>query len=182
MLKLLLSSLSLPKFLPTPIRLKEKLALLPAYWDGVYTVFRLVFPFTKLVPTVSLAPISLSLSCALKVTREPISISPHSFDHRKSRKKVFFFFLHMAPRANYHLLPAALPPSRLTKLKVATDTKLDICCMFSISFVSFIPFLFLVHNFWRQSYKNTKILHNLCLHFARQDGQDQKKTKRKSRN
>ena len=86
-------SLSLPKFLPTPIRLKEKLALLPAYWDGVYTVFRLVFPFTKLVPTVSLAPISLSLSCALKVTREPISISPHSFDHRKSRKKVFFFLL-----------------------------------------------------------------------------------------
>ena len=98
-------------------------------------MFRLVFPFTKLVPTVSLAPISLSLSCALKVTREPISISPHSFDHRKSRKKVFFlsFFLHMAPRANYHLLPAALPPSRLTKLKVATDTKLDICCMFSTS-------------------------------------------------
>ena len=25
--------------------------------------------------------------------------------------------------------------------------------------------------------KNTKILHNLCLHFARQDGQDGKKRK-----
>ena len=28
----------------------------------------------------------------------------------------------------------------------------------------------------------TKILHNLCLHFARQDGQDGKKPERKSRN
>ena len=36
--------------------------------------------------------------------------------------------------------------------------------------VSFIPF-FVFGHFWRQSYKNTKILHNLCLHFARQDGQ-----------
>ena len=27
-----------------------------------------------------------------------------------------------------------------------------------------------------------KILHNLCLHFARQDGQDRKKTERKSCN
>ena len=30
-------------------------------------------------------------------------------------------------------------------------------------------------HFWQQSYENTKILHNLCLHFARQDGQDGKK-------
>ena len=37
-------------------------------------------------------------------------------------------------------------------------------------------FLVFVH-FWRQSYKNTKILPNLCLHFARQDGQDRKKWK-----
>ena len=26
-------------------------------------------------------------------------------------------------------------------------------------------------HFWRPSYKDTKILHNLCLHIARQDGQ-----------
>ena len=32
-------------------------------------------------------------------------------------------------------------------------------------------FWFLVFgNIWRQSYENTKILRNLCLHFARQDG------------
>ena len=47
--------------------------------------------------------------------------------------------------------------------------------------VSFIPF-FVFGHFWRQSYKNTKTLCNLCLHFARQDGQDGKKTERKSRN
>ena len=44
-------------------------------------------------------------------------------------------------------------------------------------------FWFLVFgHFWRWSYKNTKILGNLCLHFARQDGQDGKKSERKSRN
>ena len=34
-------------------------------------------------------------------------------------------------------------------------------------------FFFLVfgHVWWR-SYKNTKMLHNLCLHFSKQDGQD----------
>ena len=32
-------------------------------------------------------------------------------------------------------------------------------------------------HFWRQSYENMKILRNLCLHFARQDGQDGKKRK-----
>ena len=37
-------------------------------------------------------------------------------------------------------------------------------------------FLVFVH-FWRQSYENTKILRNLCLRFARQDGQDRKKWK-----
>ena len=42
--------------------------------------------------------------------------------------------------------------------------------------VSFIPFLVFGH-FWRQCYENTKILGNLCLHFARQDGQDRKKCK-----
>ena len=42
--------------------------------------------------------------------------------------------------------------------------------MFSSSY-----FLFMVFgHFWRRSYKNTKILRNLCLHFARQDGQDGK--------
>ena len=39
-------------------------------------------------------------------------------------------------------------------------------------------FSFLVFgHFCRQSYENTKILRNLCLHFARQDGQDGKKGK-----
>ena len=37
-------------------------------------------------------------------------------------------------------------------------------------------FLVLGH-FWRWSYENAKILCNLCLHFARQDGQDRKKRK-----
>ena len=40
-----------------------------------------------------------------------------------------------------------------------------------LSIVSFIPFLVFGH-FWRQSYKNMKILRNLCLNFARQDGQE----------
>ena len=42
--------------------------------------------------------------------------------------------------------------------------------------VSFIPFLVFGH-FWRRSYKNMKILHNLCLHFTWQDGQEGKKPK-----
>ena len=37
-------------------------------------------------------------------------------------------------------------------------------------------------HFWWASYENTKILSNLCLHSARQDGQDRKKTERKSHN
>ena len=43
-------------------------------------------------------------------------------------------------------------------------------------FPSIFGFLVFAH-FWRQSYKNTKTLHNLCLHFSRQDGQDGKKWK-----
>ena len=42
--------------------------------------------------------------------------------------------------------------------------------MLRSSHFSFLAF----GHFWRQSYKNTKILRNLCLHFARQDGQDKK--------
>ena len=43
--------------------------------------------------------------------------------------------------------------------------------------VSFIPFF--IFGFWSflQIHKNTKILCNLCLYFARQDGQDEKKRK-----
>ena len=44
--------------------------------------------------------------------------------------------------------------------------------------VSFIPFF--IFGFWSlltTKLRNTKILHNLCLHFARQDGQDGKKWK-----
>ena len=44
--------------------------------------------------------------------------------------------------------------------------------------VLFIPFWVFGH-FWRQSYENTKILRNLCLHFARQDGQAGKKPGKK---
>ena len=51
---------------------------------------------------------------------------------------------------------------------------LCLLCYFHLSFV--------FAHFWRQIYKNTKILHNLCLHFARQDWQDEKKTERKSHN
>ena len=39
--------------------------------------------------------------------------------------------------------------------------------MFRSSHFSFLVF----GHFWWWSYKNTKILSNLCLHFARQDGQ-----------
>ena len=43
-------------------------------------------------------------------------------------------------------------------------------------YVTFIPF-FVFGYFRRRSYKNTKMLCSLCLHFARQDGQDGKKWK-----
>ena len=39
------------------------------------------------------------------------------------------------------------------------------------SYVSFLV------TFWLRSYENTKILRNLCLLFARQDGQDRKTRK-----
>ena len=45
--------------------------------------------------------------------------------------------------------------------------------MFRSSHFSFLVF----GHFWQRSYKNTKILRNLCLHFARQDGQEGKKWK-----
>ena len=46
------------------------------------------------------------------------------------------------------------------------------------AFVSYIPNLFFYFgHFWQESYKNMQILCNLCLHFARQDGQDGKKWK-----
>ena len=44
-------------------------------------------------------------------------------------------------------------------------------------------FLFLVFgHFWQRSYENTKILRNLCLHFARQDGQDGQDRKKPKEN
>ena len=56
------------------------------------------------------------------------------------------------------------------------SVKLAISLLFPSSHFSFLVF----GQFWRQSYKNTKILCNLCLHFARQDEQDrQKKSKEK---
>ena len=44
-----------------------------------------------------------------------------------------------------------------------------------LNYVSFIPF-FVFGYFWGCSYEIPKILRNLYLHFARQDGQDRKKT------
>ena len=41
--------------------------------------------------------------------------------------------------------------------------------------VEIIPEVF--GHFWHQSYENAKILSSLCLHLARQDGQDGKKRK-----
>ena len=54
----------------------------------------------------------------------------------------------------------------------------SVSVMFRSSHFSFLVF----DHFWRWSYENTKTLHNLCLHFARQDGQDRKETERKSSN
>ena len=58
---------------------------------------------------------------------------------------------------------------------------MDLQISFEIIFRNYIiicssHFLFLVfgHVWWR-SYENTTILRNVCLHFARQDGQDRKK-------
>ena len=45
--------------------------------------------------------------------------------------------------------------------------------MFCSSHFSFLVFA----QFWWRSYENTIILHNLCLHFAQQDGQDGKNRK-----
>ena len=42
--------------------------------------------------------------------------------------------------------------------------------MFRSSHFSFLVF----GHFWGRSYENTKILRNLCLHFARQDGKKRK--------
>ena len=46
--------------------------------------------------------------------------------------------------------------------------------MFRSSHFSFLVF----GHFWQQRYENTKILHNLYLRFARQDGQDRKTGKK----
>ena len=52
---------------------------------------------------------------------------------------------------------------------------LFVCFTFPSSHFSFLVF----GHFWQQSYENTKILQNLCLHFARQDGQDGNKNGKK---
>ena len=48
-------------------------------------------------------------------------------------------------------------------------------CSFRFSFLVF-------SYFWQQSNENMKILLNICLYFARQDGQDGKQTESKSQN
>ena len=47
--------------------------------------------------------------------------------------------------------------------------------MFRSSHFSFFVF----DHFWQRSYENTKTLHTICLHFARQDGQDGNNPERK---
>ena len=55
-----------------------------------------------------------------------------------------------------------------------------------VSCFLFLLFMFLSSHFWflvfghfcQGSYESTKILRNLCLHFARQDGQDGKNIKK----
>jgi len=54
-------------------------------------------------------------------------------------------------------------------------TRFAFSLLFCSSFFSFLGF----GHFCRWSYENTKILRNLCLHFARQDGQEGKKTGKK---
>ena len=53
------------------------------------------------------------------------------------------------------------------------DRKNFIISMFCSSHFSSLVF----GHFWQQSYENAKILLNFCLHFARQNGQDRKKTR-----
>ena len=54
------------------------------------------------------------------------------------------------------------------------------------TFSHFLFYYYFVHlifgHFWRRSYENTKILRNLCLHFARQDGQDVQDGKKRKEN
>ena len=51
----------------------------------------------------------------------------------------------------------------------------------NICFVHPIYRFLVFGHFWLRSYENTKILRNLCLNFAKQDGQD-RKMERKSHN
>ena len=54
------------------------------------------------------------------------------------------------------------------------ETKMILNSEICVSFIPFFHFSFLVFgHFWQQKY--CFILHNLCLHFARQDVQDRKK-------
>ena len=45
----------------------------------------------------------------------------------------------------------------------------------SVMFCSFHFWFLVFGHFWQRSYKNMKLFRNLCLHFARQNGQDGKK-------
>ena len=66
-------------------------------------------------------------------------------------------------------------PTIICHNRRASKGQLEVVLMFRSSHFLFLAF----GHFWQQSYKSTKILHNLCLHFARQDGQDRKKAERK---
>jgi hypothetical protein len=71
--------------------------------------------------------------------------------------------------------------------KISAPVDLGKKFQFSGLFFGRINCLFrsIFRQFWRRSYQNIKMLHNLCLHFARQDGQDNQDgnlTKRKSHN
>ena len=68
-------------------------------------------------------------------------------------------------------------PTIICHNRRASKGQLKVVLMFRSSHFLFLAF----GHFWQQSYKSTKILHNLCLHFAskmgKQDGQDRKKQK-----
>ena len=92
-------------------------------------------------------------------------------------------------KTNYVFFNSPKKRTKLTILSKEDSQDSEFCLFFGriekkiISFeiyVLFIPFLVFGH-FWQQSHEDTKMICNLCLHSAREDGQD-KKTERKAHN
>ena len=75
-------------------------------------------------------------------------------------------FQEMIWRPDHLLLFIPTRSAKIQRIPVRTTLTL----MFRSSHFWFLVF----GHFWRRSYKNTKLLHNLCLQFARQYGQNGK--------